>query len=69
MRVLGAGRGIRLSKSFIHVDAGEVETPAMAAGARRATRQGTEGVERRGGRRRRRGTNMLSRKSLPTCMR
>ena len=32
--VLGAGRGVQ---------AGEVETPAMAAGARRATRQGAEG--------------------------
>ena len=34
--VLGAGRGVQ---------AGEVETPAMAAGARRATRQGAEGDE------------------------
>jgi hypothetical protein len=34
--VLGAGRGIQ---------AGEVETPAMAAGARRETRRGAEGDE------------------------
>jgi hypothetical protein len=38
--VLGAGRGVRLC-----VQAGEVETPAMAAGARRATRHGAEGDE------------------------
>ena len=36
--VLGAGRGVRLQ-------AGEVETPAMAAEARRETRQGAEGDE------------------------
>ena len=34
--VFGAGRGVQ---------AGEVETPAMAAGARRATRYGAEGDE------------------------
>ena len=34
--VLGAGRGVQ---------AGEVETPAMAAEARRETRQGAEGDE------------------------
>ena len=34
--VLGAGRGVQ---------AGEVETLAMAAGARRETRRGTEGDE------------------------
>jgi hypothetical protein len=34
--VLGAGRGVQ---------AGEVETPAMAAGARRETRQGAESDE------------------------
>ena len=36
--VLGAGRGVQ---------AGEVETPAMAAEARRERRQGVEGEERR----------------------
>jgi hypothetical protein len=34
--VLGAGQGVQ---------AGAVETPAMVAGARRATRQGAEGDE------------------------
>ena len=38
--VLGAGRGVQ---------AGEVETPAMAAEARRATRHGAEGDEEGGG--------------------
>jgi hypothetical protein len=44
--VLEAGRGVSVSL-YIHtssrLQAGEVETPAMAAGARRATRHGPEG--------------------------
>ena len=66
--VLGAGRGVQ---------AGEVETPAMAAEAGRETRRGAESDEESDGcngaqdsaRVRVRNTNILSRKALPVATR